>query len=80
MLPDVIDSACEQEQMATEQAIAMQRYKSQPEQYQNPDGSWPQAECADCGGEIEEGRLEMGKVRCFLCQSDKEARAHRGLR
>ena len=80
MLPDVIDSACEQEQMATEKLVALQRAKSLPEQYPYPDGSWPRALCLDCGDPIEEGRLALGKVRCFACQEAKEKRAARGLR
>ncbi len=80
MLPDVIDSACEQEQMATERYVALQRALAAPEQYPYPDGSWPTTTCVDCDEPIEEGRLELGKTRCYACQEAKEKRAARGLR
>ena len=35
------------------------------------------ADCVDCGESIEPGRVQLGKVRCFHCQSDREKRAKR---
>ena len=43
-----------------------------PEQKQDESGAWETEECVDCGEDIEEQRLAMGKVRCFSCQSIKE--------
>lgn len=79
MLPDVIDSACEQEQMTTAVLVALQRSKLKYEQARDKHGNWPITECVDCGDDIPEGRLEMGKIRCVHCQEAKEKREARGL-
>lgn len=80
MHPDPLDTATEQEMRMAAAAEADQRAKCRPEQVRNLDGTWPHTECICCGGVLEPGRLALGKVRCFLCQSDKESREKRGLR
>lgn len=79
MLPDVTDNASEQEQKALEVSLAKQLGRSNPEQYQFQDGSWPTETCVDCDLPIEPARLAMGRVRCFHCQDAKESRQRRGL-
>ncbi len=34
--------------------------------------SWDGETCFDCGGDIPEERIEMGRVRCVHCQSVAE--------
>ena len=78
-LTDPLDVASRQEMMGTALALAAQRLRSAPEQRQNPDGTWPTEECLECGEPLG-ARLIMGKVRCVLCQSDKESKLKRGIR
>jgi RNA polymerase-binding transcription factor DksA len=80
MLPDPLDVASEQEMLRTAAALADQRAKAAPEQVPNDDGSWPTEDCVDCGEPIGEARLELGKVRCILCQEAKESRQKRGIK
>ena len=76
---DPLDLASEQELTSTESYIAQARAKNKPEQIQNPDGTWPETECLDCGEEIPQGRLELGKIRCIECQEFLEKRQRLGL-
>jgi RNA polymerase-binding transcription factor DksA len=71
---DEMDRAAHITDMANEEAVQEQRRKAAPEQVQNEDGSWPTTECLDCDESIEQGRLAMGKVRCFACQCSLEQR------
>lgn len=58
-----IVSAAVEERVA--QARALQR--------DNPKfASWDGETCFDCGGDIPEERIEMGRVRCVHCQSVAE--------
>ena len=62
---DILDQASEVAQQATDDAVARYRRLAAPEQ--DPDDIDPY--CCDCGGEIEPGRLELLKKRCFQCQT-----------
>lgn len=75
---DNIDQANELAQKMNDAAVAQARARSKPEQVQNPDGSWPVTECVDCAAEIERGRVELGKTRCFTCQEVREKLDRRG--
>lgn len=77
---DPLDQASRLEELTTAYLLAQQLGKSNPEQYSLPNGQWPTTDCVDCDLPIEAGRLTLGKVRCFHCQSDKEKREARGLR
>lgn len=77
--PDILDRASALTERLTEAYVGQARRRAQPEQEQNPDGSWPQTDCEDCGCDIEPGRLALGKIRCFACQSARESRQKRGL-
>lgn len=66
---DPVDIASDLELMHTAHYVAQARKANKPEQVQNPDGTWPETECIDCGVEIPLPRLELGKVRCVECQS-----------
>lgn len=80
-MADEIDRASEREQAHNEAALSDVMWRARPEQAQNPDGTWPQTDCDDCGEGIEPGRLAMGKIRCFGCQTVVEhERKQRGLR
>ena len=69
---DILDQASNVTLASTANQIAHLSYLAAPEQIQNEDGTWPETECVDCGEEIEVGRLELAKVRCFRCQQSLE--------
>ncbi|MBK6403299.1 MAG: TraR/DksA C4-type zinc finger protein [Rhodocyclaceae bacterium] len=77
---DDIDRAAFLTEVANESAVANARMKARPEQVRNADGTWPTTECVECGELIEEARLDMGKVRCFECQSTLEKRGRQHVR
>lgn len=72
---DEVDRANDLAERATADSIYQVRRKAVQEQVQNPDGSWPVTECDECGLDIEPGRIAMGKIRCYACQSGLEAMA-----
>jgi RNA polymerase-binding transcription factor DksA len=69
---DELDKAAHLTNVANEGAILLARRNMVPEQVQNADGTWPEPFCVDCGDEIPEGRLKLGRVRCVYCQEFKE--------
>lgn len=81
---DPLDQAADLTDRTNQAAIEEHRHRMKPEQVKVVvdvvDGvevmDWPIKECIneDCGEPIEPQRLEMGKVRCFACQSLKEER------
>lgn len=75
---DPLDQADQVTQSHMDDAISHAAHLSAPEQMPvlNADGVlvWPVTECVDCGDEIEEGRLALGKVRCLRCQTRLEKR------
>lgn len=73
MQGDIIDRASELEQLHNEAHVAQAMRKAKPEQVPNPDGTWPQPDCEDCGDEIPLARLmACGSIRCIHCQTRKE--------
>lgn len=72
---DPVDIASDLELLHNEQLVAFARNANKPEQEKNPDGTWDEMECRDCGEDIPLARLEMGKVRCVDCQSILEKRS-----
>lgn len=72
--PDLLDRASALTQQLNDASVNHARAMARPEQARNQDGSWPHTECVDCGLDIEAGRLSLGKIRCFSCQSDLERR------
>lgn len=70
--PDPLDQATQHEENQRAISEKAVRARAAPEQVQNKDGSWPVTECIDCGSDIGEGRLELGKVRCIRCQELKD--------
>ena len=77
--PDLLDRASALTQRLNDASVQHARWMARPEQVQNPDGSWPQPDCEDCGEDIEEARLNMGKIRCIACQTILEHRKKLGL-
>lgn len=77
---DPLDQASHLADLHNMQSLEMARLKAAPEQVQDADGNWPETECVDCGEDIGEVRLSLGKVRCIGCQEAKEIRIKRGLR
>lgn len=71
---DDLDQAAELTQRMNDSAVARVQKLARPEQVRNADGTWPHPDCDDCGGEIIEGRLLMGKIRCIACQIALERR------
>lgn len=67
---DILDQAAYVTDLMTERAIAAQREHSRPETHPDFDG----LHCVedDCGIEIPEPRLQLGKVRCVDCQARLE--------
>ena len=65
---DVLDAATNLTLASTATQVAHYSYLAAPEQRRDEAGNWETLECVDCGKEIEEGRLELGKVRCLRCQ------------
>ena len=65
---DPADNASDVEAAHNAAAEAAARGKSAPEQQKDANGEWETRACVDCGEEIEPGRLELGRVRCFHCQ------------
>lgn len=78
-LPDWLDQASKQEMERNAASEAKIRRLAAPQQVQNADGTWPVTACIDCEGDIEPGRITLGRVRCFECQSDIESKNKRGL-
>ena len=72
---DPVDIASDLEMKYTEQYIAHARKANKPEQVQNPDGTWPEEYCIDCGEEIPTARLALGRVRCVECQTILEKKS-----
>ena len=65
---DVLDAAANLTLASTATQVAHHSYLAAPEQVRNEDGTWPVTECVSCGNDIEEGRLELAKIRCKRCQ------------
>jgi len=43
-------------------------------QVADADGKYPQPDCIECEDPIPSVRLEMGRIRCVICQTLKEKR------
>ena len=71
---DDLDFATQLAERERAQKVAEMRKANKPEQVCNADGTWPEPTCRSCGDDIEIGRLEMGRVRCFECQTKLELR------
>lgn len=74
---DQLDKASAVAQEFIEQSTRAARELNKPEQVQNEDGTWPHPDCVDCGEDIPEGRLKLGRVRCVDCQEYLEKRSGR---
>ena len=48
-----------------------------PEQVRKSDGTWEFPECVDCGLDIPDKRLALGKIRCVYCQGLRERQLSR---
>ena len=79
--PDPLDQASQYAEEEVADRIGHYSWLARPEQRQvkvTVDGvevlRWETEECVDCGYEIEPGRLELAKIRCFICQSAKDKR------
>lgn len=70
--PDEIDRANDLAARYTDAYIERVRRRNKPEQVQNPDGTWPEPDCVDCGDAIPLARLNLGKIRCVYCQAALE--------
>lgn len=77
---DEIDRANFIADMANQEAVDYYRLLAQPEQQRDADGNWETEECVDCGDEIGEGRLAMGRIRCIGCQTARELKGKRYAR
>ena len=77
---DILDQASNVTLASTANQIAHLSFLAAPEQVQNEDGTWPETECLDCGCDIEEGRLNLGKVRCLRCQETLEKKRRGNFR
>ena len=75
-IPDQLEVYDEADQASmiqlAEQARAMEqiRARNMPEEHPDFDGH----SCIECGDEIPQARLDLGKIRCVHCQSALEKR------
>ncbi len=69
-VPDQSDRASLIEAAFTEESIEIARKAMAPETHPDFDG----IHCVECGEEIPDIRLRLGKVRCVECQSAIERR------
>lgn len=69
-MPDIIDDAQEYNELYQKVALDNQRVKNKPEFDERFNGK----DCVECEEPIEPVRIELYKIRCFACQSDKEKR------
>lgn len=69
-IPDESDRASLIEAAFTEESIEMARKAIAPETHPEFDG----IHCVECGEEIPDVRLRLGKVRCVECQREIEWR------
>lgn len=75
MNADFLDQATDETLKATKSLENEVRSRAKPDQVQNPDGTWPQEDCEDCGNEIPKARLlACGSIRCVYCQTLLEKR------
>ena len=77
---DILDQASNVTLASTANQIAHLSHLAAPEQIQNEDGTWPVTECVSCGHDIEEGRLELAKIRCKRCQEILEKKRRGNFR
>lgn len=77
---DILDQASNVTLASTANQIAHLSYLAAPEQERDAEGNWQVTECLDCGEEIEEGRLNLGKVRCLRCQETLEKKRRGNFR
>lgn len=85
---DILDQASNVTLASTANQIAHLSYLAAPEQerveVRHEDGTvsleWETTECVDCGEEIEEGRLELAKIRCKRCQEILEKKRRGNFR
>ena len=77
---DILDQASNVTLASTANQIAHLSFLAAPEQVRNEDGTWPVTECTSCGNDIEEGRLNLGKVRCLRCQETLEKKRRGNFR
>ena len=75
---DPLDVAQELTEALARAAEEEVRLKARPEQVKDAQGNWHTTSCVDCEEDIESGRLNLGKVRCFSCQDllEKQRRAY----
>lgn len=69
---DPLDVANDVAQLLADTGLHNVRNKNRAEQVQNEDGTWPITECVDCGDDMPEGRLKLGRIRCISCQERLE--------
>lgn len=67
-MSDQIDQAQQINEAHQVASVEAARRKNQPQQVQNPDGSWPHPQCVECDEDIPAGRLALGRIRCVHCQ------------
>ena len=77
---DILDQASNVTLASTANQIAHLSFLAAPEQRRDEDGNWETLECVDCGCDIEEGRLNLGKVRCLRCQETLEKKRRGNFR
>lgn len=65
---DIYDQATNIEQLERSNSIKASQLANMPEKHPDFDGE----HCLDCLADLPEVRITMGKIRCTLCQSDRE--------
>lgn len=67
---NVFEYASEYSNNMVSAALKVAQEANKAETHPDFDGS----SCIECGDEIPEGRLALGKIRCVICQSAREKR------
>ena len=69
---DELDRAAELTERHNQSCVAAVVAQLKPQQTRNEVGTWSVTECVTCGNDIPPERLEMGRIRCTICQSKEE--------
>ena len=67
---DELDRASMIQERLNEEALETVKRRNQPETHPDFDG----ATCIECGDDLPQVRLGLGKIRCVACQSVREAK------
>lgn len=71
---DETDFATQVEEVSRQAHIDEVRRRMKPEQEPDEHGNYPHPDCVECGNELPQARLKLGRILCVECQTVKERR------